>query len=206
MPTIAKHVATLRSLLHNFDTSSKYTDKQLYLLFNDAVFDILRQSRFKKFLTSFYRSFCVTAIPQKKGSCISFCDALVTDTIPLPATINGSLQINIMTKDYSIIDGFSVRAIEGLKHNSVLKNKIAAVYLEGKIYIFNHKFDKIELLVTGLWNDITEWVGRGECPFDIDNTEYPVTDEISTMAYHKVLDILRYKENKALNEENTEKR
>ena len=197
--TIREHISTIRFIINKYEDDTNYTDPQLYSLLISAAAIMNKRKDAAKNKLSDWR-FTYYKIGMELNSpygedCIGIdCKKWISKyKIPTPLTGRNKELIDVRTLDGRPINRVSMN--NSANCLDIILNKAYIYQIINQDIVVNKKLKAI--LVGGVWEDITDWVGIQSCDnngnniekscFSIDNDEFPVDGDYHFMMYDEVL-------------------
>lgn len=205
---VAEHIAAIRGLIKGYsETDAPYSDEYLYKLFTSAAARLIRQREEKNHKMSDWNTplygIKLVADVLHGSSCIAGCQVLRTKyKIPRPVTARSKDLIKVFTGSMEELRYIFPSDFKVIQYDSIYKNKLHYTIINDYIYVFNGDPVNIvprAIFVSGYFTDPSDWSTITACDedgtetiacFDINNTEYPLDEDLAYPAYQLVLQLL----------------
>ena len=198
MSTIRQNISDVRSLIKQVQNDTPYTDQFLYSLLNAAAIKLQYQRYEKHKMANDFNwiTFCVPLELANSHDCDCVavgCKVLKTPyKIPRPMVAGNHMLFKVETLGDILISRKNPQTVKDDFLDDIKAGKPGWHIRSEKLLIWNNlKYKAVQ--VTGIWEDITEWVGKSLC--DLDGNPLPpcedVLDTSFTLEKHLHYDMYR---------------
>jgi hypothetical protein len=204
MAKVGEEISIFRTLVKEVADDSIYTDQFIYHILSSARALLFKRKTdsFKKISDWEYQQFCVPLEEDLSHNCgcIKVGCTVFRGKNKLPRVLNSRNKdlLRITTLDYKEIPIVSERQIITSDYDDAFKGKMLATITDRYPIIWNT--DRLKaVLITGVWEDISEWVDKSLCDlegnelecFDFMDTEFSIDSDLRYGMYQLSLELMR---------------